>query len=394
MKQRTFNVRNKEETIKQMQDRMNVQKKEDTAEIIRLNEELNKALKQNSTGDKSFRESKVTFNSGQYEAIPRRELEQLCCQKDDQIENLSHQVAALMKEKENLLDNKDDRNKLSDYDVTGHSGKRIKALQMDVDRLTKEIRKKEKYEKKLNATINEITDKLVRLEQMKGLTNEDIKLANLITKPTGKADVVAGDVAKIEELDKMLRAKENRLLMISQKSKNQETELNQLKAELLKLKESEKGLKEEVKNSLSAKQKLIDDFQKERRELKKLEREAKKLAEIGGEQAAGTNLELKVQIKQLEKELTVLKSQARPVVAYNNENKSFEYIGDPLSLHINGESCSNIEEFLYLAKEWLKVNNRITVRSIFNSFDYSKSGYLDKDLIAPIFSRLGIKLHK
>ena len=44
-------------------------------------------------------------------------------------------------------------------------------------------------------------------------------------------------------------------------------------------------------------------------------------------------------------------------------------------------------------KEWLKVNNRLTVSTIFNSFDYNRSGFMEKDLFPKVFSRLGIKLY-
>ena len=314
---KTTQWKNKEEIIKQMQEKLNLQKQQDTSEIVRLNEELNKALKQGSSRENSYREVKVTINNGQYETIPRRELENICYQKDDQIENLSRQIATLTRDKELLLQTKGDHandKPIEFNDIS--SSRKVRALQIDVDRLTKEIRRKEKYEKKLNATINEITDKLVKLEQMKGITKDEMNIANITSKNAGKVTDTTGNDDKIVELDKMLKAKENRLLITTQRLKTLETDFNESKAELLKLKESETSLKQEVKNNLIMKQKLIDDFQSERRELKKLTREAQKLAETGGAQATGANLELKLQIKQLEKEIVSLKSQARPVIAY------------------------------------------------------------------------------
>lgn len=46
-----------------------------------------------------------------------------------------------------------------------------------------------------------------------------------------------------------------------------------------------------------------------------------------------------------------------------------------------------------LSKEWLKINNRITVATIVNSFDYDKSNLINRRLLMPIFERMGIKLH-
>lgn len=376
-----------------MQEKFNLQKQQDTSEIVRLNEELTKALKQGSSGQNSYRETKVKFDNGKYETIPRRELESLCYQKDDKIEDQSRQIASLNRDKELLKQTREQEEfKEKPFDFNDiSSSKKVRALQIDVDRLTKELRRKEKYEKKLNATINEITDKLVKLEQMKGISKEEMSIAS---RPSAKAGGTQADADKIAELDKQLKAKEDRLLISTQKLKTLEADFNESKAELLRLKESEYLLKQEVKNNLIMKQKLIDDFQKERRELKRMTREAQKLVEVGGEQASGANLELKLQVKQLEKEIVLLKSQARPVVAFNSENKSFEYIGDPVPLKLDETPCENIDELLSLSKDWLKANNRITIRTIFNSFDYNKSGYLDRELLTPMFSRIGIKLHK
>lgn len=326
----------KEEIIKELKDKMNLQKQQDTAEIIRLNEAVTKAMKDKSSVEHSYREVKVTFDNRQYEAISRRELEKLCFEKDDEIENLSNQITSLRRENEYLKENRDDsnKNKQSNWhdDLSLQSSKRVKTLQRDVERLTKELHRKEKLEKKLNTTINEITDKLTRLEQLKGITDEDMKMVAL----QKSTPAIGEDKDKVAELDKMLKAKERRLIVTTQKCKNLEKELNEAKMEILKLKESESGLKQEVQNSLIMRQKIIDDHQKERREFKIMEREAKKAERDGAAAGGVASLELRTLVKKLEKENTVLKTQIKPVIAYNNENKSFEYIGEPVPLHDDG----------------------------------------------------------
>ena len=82
------------------------------------------------------------------------------------------------------------------------------------------------------------------------------------------------------------------------------------------------------------------------------------------------------------------------MVAYNGQNGAFEYIGEPVPLKNDQTQCQTIEEILTDTKQWLKANDRITVAPIFNSFDYNKSGFIEPDLLIPIFARLGIQLHK
>ena len=96
----------KESIINDLKQRMVEQKQEDTREILRLNDELGKALKERSEVDYSFRETHISREHKEYEAISRRELERLVYQKDDEIENLANQVASLKREKDYLLENK------------------------------------------------------------------------------------------------------------------------------------------------------------------------------------------------------------------------------------------------------------------------------------------------
>lgn len=70
-------LKRKDEIIKELKERLNFEKQQDTAEILKLNEELTKALKEKSNADHSYRQTKVNFENREFEAISRRELEQL-----------------------------------------------------------------------------------------------------------------------------------------------------------------------------------------------------------------------------------------------------------------------------------------------------------------------------
>ena len=378
----------KEGIINELKQRMIEQKQEDTREIVRLNEELGKALKEKSEADYSFRETHISREHKEYEAISRRELERLVYQKDDEIENLANQVASLRREKEYLLANKDaaerDTFDTRNDELADRSSKRVRALQKDVDRLTRQLNDKKRVEDRLNDTIRQITDKLTRLEEMKGITDEDIKMAKL-----SKTDK---DDDKYEKLDKLLQRKERILGTERAKNKTINKDLKEAKAKILELQEKEHELKQEVTNALAEKQRILDNQQKERFLAKKKERDAKKSTDKRIE--GSSNLELKTIVRDLERQIKVLKNNQKPMVAYNGQNGAFEYIGEPVSLKNDQTQCQTIEEILTDTKQWLKANDRITVAPIFNSFDYNKSGFIEPDLLIPIFARLGIQLHK
>ena len=285
----------KDDIIKELKDRLNIQKQQDTAQILKLNEELTQALKDKSNADHTYKESKIMFENREYEAISRRELEQLCFQKDDQIEHLSNQITSLKREKDYLLANREEieKNKLlaKNDELANQSSKRVRALQQDVDRLTKELQKKEKVERSLNDAMNEITDKLSRLEQMKGYTSEDIKIDALVNKSKPKSSALGAaptDIDRVSELDKMLKAKEKRLITTTQKCKNIEAELNDAKNLINKLKDSEAKLKEEIRGAHTMKQKIIDEHQKDKRDFKKVEKDSLRQVEAGEERMKET----------------------------------------------------------------------------------------------------------
>jgi Ca2+-binding EF-hand superfamily protein len=204
------------------------------------------------------------------------------------------------------------------------------------------------------------------------------------------------DNEKIKELEKMLEKERSKLVTFRERNRNLQKEINEHKQQLLEHKENENRLKEEIKTNLKMRQKLSDQIEAEKREIRRKERKMKKEAEEKKTDgpATGTNLELRLLMKQIERENKILKTQTKPVVAYNNENKAFEYIGEPAPLKKEDDPCDTLEELLTEIKEWLKINNRLTVSTIFNSFDLNRDGVIEKPLFPMIFERLGIKLHE
>lgn len=62
-------------------------------------------------------------------------------------------------------------------------------------------------------------------------------------------------------------------------------------------------------------------------------------------------------------------------MTYNKESGTFEYIGEPIFLNHEKEMV-DIEEMLVAMSSWLKRNDRLTLRSIFESMDKENFGEL------------------
>lgn len=383
----------KDDIIQELKNRMTQQKKEDTKEIVRLNTELSDALKAQSRTEHSYTKTEFKVENREYELQSRTALARLCHEKDKVIGDLEERLTKLEETNRYLLDNKNDGERarlMRETDnMTTEQSKRMAAMRRHVDTLTKKLDSQKKIEERLTDTIRQITDKLTMLEKMKGVSEEDIKITKLTEATLVKPEK---DVGKAAELEKILKKKENRLITTTAKAKEQEKELRTCKAQILELREKLTESQEEVKRGLRMRQQIIDKQEAEKRDQRRKERQAKKEEEKKSQPT--NNLELRAMVKQVSRENKILKTQTKPIVAYNNENKAFEYIGEPVPLKDKGEPCENIDDLLYEIKEWLKVNHRLTVSTIFSAFDYNKSGFIEKDLFPKIFERLGIKIHE
>ena len=324
----------KEEIIKDIQERMNQQKQEDTREIVRLTHELTDARKAHSEAEFRAPKTEVKFEARLYEAQSRQQLAHLCHEKDKIIGNCEDKITKLEETNRYLLMNKDEAERsrvMRDTDsMSNDQNKKIAGLRKHIDTLTKKLDSKKKVEQRLEKTIDEITKKLLNLERMKGITNEDLKMSRLDEKK-------GTENAKIKELEKALEKDRSKLVTFRERNRKLDKEKNDLKEQILKLKESENELKEEISQNLKMRQKLTDQHEAEKRELRKKQRKAEKEAEGKKSTKDGTNLELRTMMKQMSRENKILKTQTKPVIAYNNENKAFEYIGEPTYLNNKDE---------------------------------------------------------
>ena len=101
---------------------------------------------------------------------------------------------------------------------------------------------------------------------------------------------------------------------------------------------------------------------------------------------------LDARVKELTQENAVLQASSKPVVVYNRQHGSFEYIGEPILLSPQ-KASDNLREFFSKVDEWVKRNDRLTVRTIFQSLDRGNFGELTMDQVNQAFSRIGIRLH-
>ncbi|CAI2367120.1 unnamed protein product [Moneuplotes crassus] len=386
-------IKRKEDIIKDIQERMNLQKQEDTREIVRLTHELNDARKAQTDLEFHPHKTEVKFETRMYDAKKRTELIALLNEKDGLIAKQDDDITALQKKFDYLKKAKDEDNlsrRVRDTDMmTYDQNKNVASLRREIATLNKKLQSRKKVEKALEKTIEDITIKLQKLEKMKGITSEDVKMAKLQEKEDPSLDAL-----KIKELESALDKERSKLVSVKQINNNHKADKNKMKQEILLLKERETELQEEVTQGLKMKQKLADQFDRERVEFKRKLRQIKKGEEESKEdKPSGTNLDLRTMMKQVQRENKLLKSQANPVIAYNSENKAFEFIGQPKKLSESGP-CESVQDLVHEIKEWLKINNRLTVPAIFKTFDYNRSGFMEKDLFPKVLERLGIDLYE
>lgn len=88
----------------------------------------------------------------------------------------------------------------------------------------------------------------------------------------------------------------------------------------------------------------------------------------------------------------VLKCQLKPIVLYNKDQGTFEYIGQPVNLA--EEEITDIEEFIGHLQKWLarSENQSLTVRSIFESLDKDNHGEISEPKFEAALKRLGVDL--
>lgn len=115
-----------------------------------------------------------------------------------------------------------------------------------------------------------------------------------------------------------------------------------------------------------------------------------------GTQGGLTYEQLQVRCKELENDTIILRCQLKPVVLFNKENGTFEYISQPIPMNGKGENgeMNDMEEFIAEVKKWLArpENQSLTVRSIFEALDIQNFGTLLEKDMHTAFNKIGIEL--
>lgn len=78
-------------------------------------------------------------------------------------------------------------------------------------------------------------------------------------------------------------------------------------------------------------------------------------------------------------------------MVYNKEVGTFEYIGEPIFLN-NERDLADIDEILASMRAWLTRNDRLTIKSIFESLDKDNFGELSIEKFEIAMKKIGIKL--
>jgi len=112
-----------------------------------------------------------------------------------------------------------------------------------------------------------------------------------------------------------------------------------------------------------------------------------------------------VRVKELENDNIVLRCQMKPVVVYNKELGTFEYISNPIPLmstvdhggpseQQQVQELQDIEDFIASLKAWLgrSENQSLTVRTIFESLDLQNFGELTDAKFEIALRKIGVDM--
>ena len=202
-------------------------------------------------------------------------------------------------------------------------------------------------------------------------------------------------IAKLKSEQSAKQAKDekeklgNKLDDIKTRNTNLSKECNDLKVQIADKDDKFARLmieKEEIEKDIQKKEDALND---ERAKRSKIEAELTMFTEenraIGGMDIRRLN----DRNKELEEENKILQSQRVPVVAYNKEFGTMEYIGAPQYMeygikHQNRDGLPNtVQDVTKKMKEWLgresSNNNRLSVKGIFHSMDRGNFGELKED---------------
>lgn len=167
----------------------------------------------------------------------------------------------------------------------------------------------------------------------------------------------------------------------------------------MELKQAQQKLiveKEELTRSLRQTRDRLDQEIRQREKLQIEVNNIKGRTQIGSGFGPSNGLsyeQLQGRIKELENDIIILQCQQKTVVVYNKESGTFEYIGEPIYLNHDRE-LGDIDEFLASMKAWLSRNDRLTLKSIFESMDRENFGELSEAKFEMALLKIGVKLRQ
>lgn len=322
-----------------------------------------------------------------YDRLTREELQKALDEKDHLIQELRVQMKGLEEEK-GYLNKKKEEYKVQVIDLESalrheQQQNEVKANRKELERLRKDLKEKEAKNDNLMKAIDKLNDRMIEYEKQKSNATEDLNSKALVENTQGK---------KLKNDVEMLRNKNN--LLESSKKLLQE-QINQYKIK-------EQGHEEELKKFLlerdearKALQQTRDRMEAEMRHREKIQIELNSLKsdiKIGNEYSQKMSYDQLIKKnKELENDIIILKCKQQTVVVYNKEAGTFEYIGEPIFMNNEGP-ITDIEDFINRLRQWLAQNERLTVRSIFESLDKQNFGELPEAKFDQAMSKIGVKL--
>ncbi len=208
---------------------------------------------------------------------------------------------------------------------------------------------------------------------------EDFEISKANTSEDAKLKLLDGDL-KRKEWTQEKEQLSTKIKMLENAKKVAQDDLKATKVKEQELLDQVKKLQAEKEESAKEKRVAEDRMRAEIKQREKLQIEnhnlMRQLNSLNSNQAGQMTYEqLNAKCKELENDNIILKCQMKPVVVYNREAGTFEYISQPIPL-INEEGnqageIADVEEFLVCLRRWLNraENQSLTVRTIFEQMD-------------------------
>ena len=226
---------------------------------------------------------------------------------------------------------------------------------------------------------------------------QSYEIKNSNTTEDSKMIKIKDEMVKRDHEDVVKRLQEK--IRLLEKSRNQRSEeLKQAKVLEQELKESQQKLLLERDEYQKALKTTRESLEQEIKLKGKLQIEVHNIrgqinTGLGKTSGGPTYEQLQARNKELENDNIILQCQQKVVVVYNKESGTFEYIGEPIPLNLDRE-VADLDEFLACLKKWLARNERLTLKSIFESIDKENFGELSESKFDNAMQKIGVQLRQ